>query len=458
MSSPAPSASLGDPGRDGRSPSPTSSATGRARARATAAAYLLALHAPLRGPRRGPGARLRWRRPAGCRRWTEWNLDAVPAAAADPARLPRGDERDRGRRSPTRASSPSRTGASARFADRARRSSTPAAMVVRYAVRMRRRPGERWFGGAIPIVFHRRARRVPAHLRAATTSRRADIVVVGAGASGPRGRRRARSGAAASRSCSSATSGSARPGRAATTGSTCTRCAASRVCRSTRFRARQPRYVPKDALRRLPARLRATRLGLDVRLGGASSALQPRRPAAGASRRRGRHAASARAVVVATGRHNVPHAPGLARARATIAGALLHSVDYRSGARVRGRAGARRRAREQRRRDRRRPRRAGSERGRGRRPARGRRSRRGRSPGSRCSSSAWCCTVPAPAWSTGSAGDAAPDRHRRPAALRPRARGVGPVRRPPAGGDRRRLPRRSSRPGRVEVRARGRRA
>lgn len=29
-----------------------------------------------------------------------------------------------------------------------------ASMVVRYAVRMRRRPGERWFGGAIPIVFH----------------------------------------------------------------------------------------------------------------------------------------------------------------------------------------------------------------------------------------------------------------------------------------------------------------
>ena len=28
------------------------------------------------------------------------------------------------------------------------------AMVVRYAVRMIRRPGERWFGGAIPIVFH----------------------------------------------------------------------------------------------------------------------------------------------------------------------------------------------------------------------------------------------------------------------------------------------------------------
>jgi hypothetical protein len=27
-------------------------------------------------------------------------------------------------------------------------------MVVRYAVRMRRQPGERWFGGAIPIVFH----------------------------------------------------------------------------------------------------------------------------------------------------------------------------------------------------------------------------------------------------------------------------------------------------------------
>ena len=27
-------------------------------------------------------------------------------------------------------------------------------MVVRYAIRMRRRPGERWFGGAIPIVFH----------------------------------------------------------------------------------------------------------------------------------------------------------------------------------------------------------------------------------------------------------------------------------------------------------------
>jgi uncharacterized protein len=27
-------------------------------------------------------------------------------------------------------------------------------MAVRYAVRMRRRPGQRWFGGAIPIVFH----------------------------------------------------------------------------------------------------------------------------------------------------------------------------------------------------------------------------------------------------------------------------------------------------------------
>jgi hypothetical protein len=27
-------------------------------------------------------------------------------------------------------------------------------MAVRYAVRMRRRPGERWFGGTIPIVFH----------------------------------------------------------------------------------------------------------------------------------------------------------------------------------------------------------------------------------------------------------------------------------------------------------------
>jgi hypothetical protein len=27
-------------------------------------------------------------------------------------------------------------------------------MAVRYVVRMYRRPGERWFGGAIPIVFH----------------------------------------------------------------------------------------------------------------------------------------------------------------------------------------------------------------------------------------------------------------------------------------------------------------
>lgn len=27
-------------------------------------------------------------------------------------------------------------------------------MVIRYGVRMRRRPGERWFGGTIPIVFH----------------------------------------------------------------------------------------------------------------------------------------------------------------------------------------------------------------------------------------------------------------------------------------------------------------
>ena len=29
-----------------------------------------------------------------------------------------------------------------------------AAMAVRYAVRMTRRPDQRWFGGAIPIVFH----------------------------------------------------------------------------------------------------------------------------------------------------------------------------------------------------------------------------------------------------------------------------------------------------------------
>ena len=29
-----------------------------------------------------------------------------------------------------------------------------AGMAVRYVVRMRRRPGERWFGGTIPIVFH----------------------------------------------------------------------------------------------------------------------------------------------------------------------------------------------------------------------------------------------------------------------------------------------------------------
>lgn len=27
-------------------------------------------------------------------------------------------------------------------------------MALRYVVRMYRRPGERWFGGAIPIVFH----------------------------------------------------------------------------------------------------------------------------------------------------------------------------------------------------------------------------------------------------------------------------------------------------------------
>ena len=28
------------------------------------------------------------------------------------------------------------------------------AMAARYAVRMYRRPSERWFGGTIPIVFH----------------------------------------------------------------------------------------------------------------------------------------------------------------------------------------------------------------------------------------------------------------------------------------------------------------
>lgn len=29
-----------------------------------------------------------------------------------------------------------------------------AGMVVRYTVRMRRRPDQRWFGGTIPIIFH----------------------------------------------------------------------------------------------------------------------------------------------------------------------------------------------------------------------------------------------------------------------------------------------------------------
>jgi uncharacterized protein len=29
-----------------------------------------------------------------------------------------------------------------------------AAMVVRYVVRMKRRPDQRWFGGTIPIIFH----------------------------------------------------------------------------------------------------------------------------------------------------------------------------------------------------------------------------------------------------------------------------------------------------------------
>jgi hypothetical protein len=29
-----------------------------------------------------------------------------------------------------------------------------AAMIVRYVVRMKRRPAQRWFGGTIPIVFH----------------------------------------------------------------------------------------------------------------------------------------------------------------------------------------------------------------------------------------------------------------------------------------------------------------
>jgi hypothetical protein len=27
-------------------------------------------------------------------------------------------------------------------------------MAIRYVVRMRRRPDQRWFGGTIPIVFH----------------------------------------------------------------------------------------------------------------------------------------------------------------------------------------------------------------------------------------------------------------------------------------------------------------
>ena len=29
-----------------------------------------------------------------------------------------------------------------------------AAMVVRYAIRMARRPDQRWTGGTIPIIFH----------------------------------------------------------------------------------------------------------------------------------------------------------------------------------------------------------------------------------------------------------------------------------------------------------------
>jgi putative flavoprotein involved in K+ transport len=88
-----------------------------------------------------------------------------------------------------------------------------------------------------------------------------------------------------------------------------------------------PRYVSKDEYARYLSDY-ASRLGLDVRRGQRAERIHPADEAwvvdAGGERIR------ARAVVVATGRHNVPRLPDWPGSK-DFRGRLLHSVDYRSG-------------------------------------------------------------------------------------------------------------------------------
>jgi hypothetical protein len=89
-----------------------------------------------------------------------------------------------------------------------------------------------------------------------------------------------------------------------------------------------PRYVPKDAYAGYLAAYPAS-LGLDVRLG--QEVQRIRRDGRGWVVETADGELFARAVVVATGRHNVPRLPAWPGAD-EFEGRLVHSVDYRSGA------------------------------------------------------------------------------------------------------------------------------
>jgi putative flavoprotein involved in K+ transport len=88
-----------------------------------------------------------------------------------------------------------------------------------------------------------------------------------------------------------------------------------------------PRYVSKDEYARYLSGY-ASRLGLDVRRGRPVERI--RRDDGGWIVEAGGEPIRARAVVVATGRHNVPRLPDWPGSQA-FQGRLLHSVDYRSG-------------------------------------------------------------------------------------------------------------------------------
>ena len=272
-------------------------------------------------------------------------------------------------------------------------------MVVRYAVRMRRRPGSA--GSAARSRSSSISCWPPSSSPGGAITSTAEVVVVGAGASGLAAaaalKRRGREPLVLDRD--------------ETVGGTWER----RYDRLHLHTVRRfsglpyhslprslPRYVSKDDyagyLAEYAARAPARRRG--------GPAVERIRRDAGAGSSTPDEADAPRAVVVATGRHNVPTS-GLAGRRRLRGRCSTRSTTAPGASSPAARA--RRRAREQWRRDRCRPRRAG----RGTVSVavrRGRRSRRARSPGFRCRSSGWCCIRSRPPGRPGRR-DPAPDRH-----------------------------------------------